>query len=98
MTTIPGHNQVLQNSGAAQEASQQAHSPKPSPEQAAGIQQTQEVLQRSVVQGSEESERLKNERREQRTRTNLEKKKKNAKRKHDDLDPDAPGRLLDTII
>ena len=96
MTTIPGHNQVLQHSGAAQEASQQAHSPKPSPEQAAGAQQAQEVLQRSTVQGSEEAEKLKKKREEKRERE--AKAKKNPKRERDDLDPDAPGSLLDTII
>ncbi|WP_022664698.1 hypothetical protein [Desulfospira joergensenii] len=97
MTTIPGHNQVLQNSGVAQEASQQAHSPKPSPEQAAGVQQTQEVIQNSTVQGSEEAEKLKKEKKEQRRKARQ--KKKNAAREEDlALDPDAPGRLLDTII
>ena len=45
MTTIPGHNQMLQQSGIAQELSQQAHSPKPSPDQAAVIQQAQEVME-----------------------------------------------------
>lgn len=97
MTTIPGHNQVLQHSGAAQEASQQAHSPKPSPEQAAGLQQSQEILRKTTVQGSEETETLKKKKREQGTRAGQ--KKRNPKREQDpDLDPDAPGRLLDTII
>ena len=97
MTTIPGHNQILQNSGAAQEASQQAHSPKPSPEQAAGVQQAQEVIQQSTVQGSEEAERLKKEKKEQRAKAGQKRKKPNREEEFA-LDPDAPGRLLDTII
>ncbi len=95
MTTIPGHNQVIQHSGAAQEASQQAQSPKPSPEQAAGVQQAQEVIQNSSVQGSEESERLKKEKKEFRQRPG---KRKKARKKEREPDPDATGRLLDTII
>ena len=59
MTTIPGHNQVMQQSGVAQEVSNQAHSPKPGPDQAAAIQQAQETIQKTTVQGSDESDRSK---------------------------------------
>ncbi len=97
MTTIPGHNQVLQHSGAAQEASQQAHSPKPSPEHAAGTAQAQEVIRNSTIQASDESERLKKEKKKE--RAEAAKKKASADPKEDQFpDPDAPGGLLDTII
>ncbi len=59
MTTVPGHNIVLQQSGAAQEFSQQAHSPKPSPEQAAAQQEANQLVKNSTVQEFDESEKLK---------------------------------------
>lgn len=97
MTTIPGHNQMIQQSGAAQEISQQAHSPKPSPEQAAGIQQNQEIVENSTVLESDESDRMK-EQKEQRKRREQEKEAKKRKRSKEELavDFDTSGRLLDT--
>lgn len=108
MTTVPGHNQILQQSTIVQELSNQAHSPKPSPDQAAAQQQVQETVKGSTVQTSEESERLKEEKakqkekREQRLRQKEDKKKKKIKKINQDeemaLDPEATGRLLDTIV
>jgi predicted secreted acid phosphatase len=97
MTTVPGINQVLQQSTIAQELSQQAQSPKPSPDQAAAIQQAQQAVQNSVIQGSEESERLKRQKEKKGERQAG--KLKNKKRGRDEdlaLDPDATGRILDT--
>lgn len=98
MTTIPGHNQILQQSGVAQELSQQVHSPKPSPDQAAVIQQAQEVLENSTIQESEESERLKRQKeRKKRRRARKAEKRKQREREVDmAMDPEAKGRLLDT--
>jgi hypothetical protein len=102
MTTVPGHNQILQQSGIAQELSHQAHTLKPSPDQAAAQQQTQEVIRNSTVQGSEEAERLKKqkEKKELRQGQKAGRKKKRGINQEEDLalDPDAPGRLLDTRV
>ncbi len=111
MTTISGHNQILQQSGIAQEISQQAHSPKPSPDQAALLQQAQEKMKNSTVLESEESERLKKQK-EKQTQRRLQKKRDQSDRKqhppkksaqHSDsvtqdpaLDPDRAGQILDT--
>ncbi|MCP4020502.1 MAG: hypothetical protein GY729_01550 [Desulfobacteraceae bacterium] len=100
MTTVPGHNIVLQQSGAAQEMAQQAQTPKPSPEQAAAQQEINELAKNSTVQEFEEAERLKEKQeKEQERRRRLLAKKKNEKKKKEETeqDPDAPGRLLDTM-
>lgn len=102
MTTVPGHNQMLPQSGIAQELSHQAHTLKPSPDQAAAQQQAQEVIRNSSVQGSEEAERLKKEKekKEVRQRQKIGRKEKNKINQEEDLalDPDASGRLLDTRV
>ncbi len=100
MTTVPGHNIVIQQSVAAQELIHQTGTPKPSPEQAAAQQQANELAQGTIVQGAEESEKLKTKKEKEALRRKklLEEAKK--KRKQDEMDqyPDAPGRLLDTTI
>ncbi|MEE4363409.1 MAG: hypothetical protein V2J08_05720 [Desulfotignum sp.] len=111
MTTIPGHNQIIQQSGIAQEISQQAHSLKPSPDQAAVQQQAQELRKNSSVLASDESERLKKKKEkqdkqkrgqqdDQRRQTGRTKAAQHASRLEQDLDldPDAPGRILDTTV
>jgi len=99
MTTIPGVNQILQQSSIAQELSNQGNSLKPSPDQAIVQQQAQEIVQGSTVQGSEASERLKKqkEKRAQKQTTGRGKKKINQD-KEMALDSDATGRLLDTTV
>jgi len=100
MTTVPGHNQIFQQSGIAQDLTQQAHSQKPSPDQAAALQQAQEVVQNSTIQGSEASERLKrqNERRKRRLARKAEKQEKKNREEELEMNPDAKGRLLDTTV
>ena len=105
MTTIPGHNQILQQSSIAQELSNQGNALKPSPDQAAVLQQAQEVVKGSTVQESEESERLKEEKAKQKKRALARrqetgrKKKKNINQDEElALDPDVTGRLLDTTV
>ncbi|MFN2357805.1 MAG: hypothetical protein ABR534_08710 [Desulfotignum sp.] len=111
MTTISGHNQIIQQSGIVQEISQQAHSPKPSPDQAALVQQAQQKMKNSTVLESEESERLKKEKEKQAQRR-LQKKqdhpdrkphsrKKSAHHSHSEtrdpaMDLDVSGQILDT--
>jgi hypothetical protein len=98
MTTVPGHNIVIQQSGAAQEATHQAHSPKPSPEQAAAQQQASELVKNTTVQEFDESERLKSKKEKEALRRKLKAEKaRRRKQKEDlDLDPDATGKILDT--
>lgn len=102
MTTVSGHNIVIQQSGAAQELTQQAHSPKPSPEQAAAQQEDDERVKGSTVQEFDESERLKakKDRDKKRRKQKLIKKKAKKKSEQEEMeqDPDATGRLLDTTI
>ncbi len=99
MTTIPGHNQILQQSSIAQELSNQGAAHKPSPDQAVVQQQAQEIVKGSTVQGSEESERIKKEKEKRaRKKTADRKKKKINQDKEMALDPDATGRLLDTTV
>jgi hypothetical protein len=101
MTTIPGHNQILQQSSIAQELSNQGAAHKPSPDQAAVQQLAQEIVKGSTVQVSEESERLKKqkEKREQERKQMADRKKKKINQdKEMALDPDATGRLLDTTV
>ena len=59
MTTVHGHNQIFQQSGIAQDLSQQIQSPKPDPDQAAILHQTQQVEENTTVQESEEALSLK---------------------------------------
>ena len=97
MTTIPGHNQILPQSGIAQEVSQHAQTSRPSPDQAAAQQQAQAVMRDSTVQQTEESERLKKQKEEKSSgRHHRENREKQNPKETVDPDPDAPGRLLDT--
>jgi len=100
MTTVPGHNIVIQQSGAAQELLHQTNTPKPSPEQAAAQQQANELAQGTMVQKSEESEKLKSKKEKEALRKKkiLEEAKKKRKLREMDQDPDASGRLLDTTV
>lgn len=99
MTTIPGHNQILQQSSIAQELSNQGAAHKPSPDQAVVQQQAQEIVKGSTVQGSEESERLKKEKEKRAQKQTADRKKKKINQdKEMALDPDATGRLLDTTV
>ena len=105
MANIPGLNQMLPQSSIAQELSNQGAAHKPSPDQAVVHQQTQEIVQGSTVQGSEESERLKEEKDKQKKKRALARKQEDSGKKKKinrdeemELDLDAPGRLLDTTV
>ncbi|MBA3008862.1 MAG: hypothetical protein KKF12_08720 [Proteobacteria bacterium] len=100
MTTIPGHSQMLQQSGIAQEVSNQGHTLKPSPDQAIAAQQALKIIQGSTVQGAEESERLKKQKDKKASKQAADKRKRKAINQEEELalEPDAPGRLLDTRV
>lgn len=101
MTTVPGHNIVIQQSGAAQEYSNQAHTPKPSPEQAAAQQQAGEVVKNTTVQEFDEAERLKARKEKEKERLKKmqqeqERERKKKRQQESQMDPDATGKILDT--
>lgn len=100
MTTVPGHNIVIQQSVAAQELAHQTHTAKPSPEQAAAQQQANELAKSTTVQEFDESEKLKAKKeKDALKRKQLLKEEKIKKKQQEmDQDPDAPGRLLDTMV
>ncbi len=100
MTIITGHNQIIQHAGKAQELAQQSQSPKPSPEAAVPVQQAREIQERSTVQSSEEASSLGKKREGKGSGKDDDQKKRKNVRTQDphEQDPDAPGRLLDTII
>jgi len=100
MSTISGHNLVIQQSGVAQEMTHQTTTPKPSPEQAAALQQAGEIVKNSTVQEFEESERLKLKKEKESLITKQRKEGHKKKKRREDLeqDLDATGKLVDTII
>ena len=100
MTTVPGHNIVIQQSVTVQEMTQQTHTPKPSPEQAAAQQQAEVVTKNTTVRKFDESERLKAKKEKDALRKKQleQEEKRRLKQKQMDQNHDAPGRLLDTMI
>ncbi|MFA5906077.1 MAG: hypothetical protein WC836_19250 [Desulfobacula sp.] len=100
MTTISGHNLVIQQSGVAQEITQQTAAPKPSPEQAAALQQAGEVVKNSTVQEFEESEKLELKKEKEPLKIKQKKDEKRKRKRQEELeqDPDATGKILDTMI
>ena len=101
MTTVPGHNIVIQQAGNLAEAAQLANSQKPDPAQIAALQEAGAIARRSTVQETEEAERLKlDPKREERRRRRMGVKDSREKKKSDDddNDPDGTGKLLDTIV
>lgn len=105
MTTIHGHSVVIQQSGAVSEVIHGTNSPKPNPEQTE-LLQNQTVAERgTTVQEFDEAERLKQKKEAARQRRERERERKKKKKepalerkKPEEQDPDAPGRILDTII
>ncbi|OGR11749.1 MAG: hypothetical protein A2277_15485 [Desulfobacterales bacterium RIFOXYA12_FULL_46_15] len=100
MTAISGHNVVIQQSGVAQELAHQTAAPKPSPEQAAALREAGEIVKNSTVQEFEESEKLKfKKEKDELTIEQKEEEKRKRKRQEElEQDPDATGKLLDTMI
>lgn len=101
MTTISGHNIVVQQSGVAHELTHQTAVPKPSPEQAAILQEATQTVKNSTVQEFEESEKLKFKKEKDNQilqQKEEEERKKRQKQEELELDPEATGKLLDTIV
>ena len=98
MTTVHGHNQILQQSGVVQELSHQIQSPKPDPEQAAVQHQNQQVVENTTIQESVETLSLRQKKEKEKRQSARNAKRTKKQNPQDDLppDPDGPGRLLDT--
>lgn len=106
MTTIPGHNIVIQQSGAVHEAIHHVKPNAPLPEQLADHQAVREALEKSSVQETEKPEKAKQkeekaikerEARRERERQKRNAEKKNKKKSKKDETADSPGSLLNTI-
>lgn len=100
MTTISGHNIIIQQAGAVNEAIQGTATPKPNPEQAEAQQALNSIEKGTTVQGFDEAERLKakNERSDSKKSRERQKAKKKKEKQHQEEDPESTGRLLDTMI
>ncbi len=100
MTTISGHNLVIQQSPVAQELTHQVAAPKPSPEEAAALQEAGEVIKNSTVQEFEESEKLELKKEKETLKIKQKEEEKRKRKRQEDLeqDPDATGKILDTMI
>lgn len=100
MTTVPGHNIVIQQSGAAQELSSHAHASKQSAEQAEIQQQNNELVKNSTVQKFDASEKMKSRKEKDAQKRQLLKKKTKKKQLSQELesDPNATGKILDTTV
>jgi len=106
MTTIPGQNIVIQQSGAVHEATHHVKPNQPLPEQLAGMQAAREEQQKSSVQGTEKGEKLKQEKekelREREKRNQARKKRaeeRNRRNKSKKGGADgSTGSLLNTVV
>ncbi len=103
MTTVPGHNIVIQQAGTVNEAKPSSNTAHPSPGQAVGEQAAAELARRTTVQESEESEALKSDReRYQASLRGRRKEKRRRRKKREEeqkelSDSDESGNLLDTV-
>ncbi|MBF0199878.1 MAG: hypothetical protein HQK66_00925 [Desulfamplus sp.] len=104
MTTIPGHNIVIQQSGRAHDATHHLKPVQPDQEHLQQQQTTRAAVEQTTVQSSENQGALKNDvnpdRRERERRAARRKKRKELNTKESKSrsnSPDLPGNLLDTV-
>ncbi len=97
MTTVPGFNHLLQQSGIGKEVHHSTGTANPEPGHAAAEQVANEQALKTKVQESEESEKLKSKKDKDKDQNRKKKKKKKEELK-DENNPDSTGRLLDTIV
>jgi hypothetical protein len=98
MTTIPGHNIVIQQAGVLHEATQHVKPNRPNPEQFAAQQAATVAVEKTKVQEPTSSEGLaadrEKEKRPQERSTKTKAKKKKMEREQK---PDDTGNLLNTV-
>ncbi|MFH1155839.1 MAG: hypothetical protein V1793_18675 [Pseudomonadota bacterium] len=107
MTTIPGHNIVIQQSSAVHEAMHHTRPNQPDPDQLAIQQAAKEAMEKNTVQESTDTDQVKADRerqaldQKQGQRHPRGNKNQETTQSEDedplDQDPDSPGRLLDTL-
>jgi hypothetical protein len=100
MTTVPGFNLLIQQSGIVREMNPSSSTLNPEPGQAAGELVANEEAKKTIIQETEEPEKLKSKRDKDQDKKNKsrDKKKKKQKKIDEENNPDSTGRLLDTIV
>ena len=98
MTTIPGHNIVIQQAGVVHEATQHVKPNRPNPEQFAAQQAATVAVEKTKVQEPTDSERMAADREKQkRLQERLTKTKAKKKKLEREQKPDDTGNLLNTV-
>lgn len=105
MTTIPGHNIVIQQSGRAHDATHHLRPNQPDPQHLQTEQTVKKEVEQTTVQSTEEQTPLqtdvnaRNQRRDANDREVKKKKRKKERRqqKRGKGGSDSPGSLLDTV-
>lgn len=102
MTTIPGHNIVIQQSGRAHDATHHLKPVQPDPEHLQGQQTVRESLEQTTIQSSENTGKLNAdanpENREKIQRRRADKKNKKKRKAKREQYPETPGNLLNTVV
>ena len=98
MTTIPGHNIVIQQSGSAHDALHHVKHGQPDPQNLAGQQVLRENAEQTTVRSSEGSEQLKSNKKKLGKNTKKAEDKKKQKKQKRAQYPDVAGNLFDTIV
>ncbi len=97
MTTIPGHNIVIQQAGVLHEATQHLKPNRPNPEQFAAQQAATVAVEKTKVQEPTNSERMAADREKEKQRQERLTKTKAKKKKEREQKPDDTGNLLNTV-
>ena len=105
MTTIPGHNIVIQQAGRAHDATHHNRPSQPDPQHLLTEQTVKETAEQTTVQTTEEQSSLQTDGNAQNRREALEKRRKKKKKKNRQLQKKqrkdgaaGPGALLDTVV
>ncbi|MCK5098607.1 MAG: hypothetical protein KAR45_10925 [Desulfobacteraceae bacterium] len=101
MTTVPGFNLLIQQSGMVRDMNPASSTLNPEPGQAAGELVANEEAKKTIIQELEEPEKLKSKQDKDQDKQNKSKDKRKKKKKeelNEENNPDSTGRLLDTIV
>ena len=97
MTTIPGHNVVVQQSGVVHEATQHVRPNRPDPEQLAAQQAARVIQEKTIVPDSTDSQRIGADREKQEQPKGRSTKNRLKKKIKGKQETDTSGNLLDTV-
>lgn len=97
MTTIPGHNIVIQQSGALHEATQHVRPNRPDPEQLAAQQAARVVQEKTTVPDSTDAQMVGADREKQKHNKSKPTKNRLKKKIKGKQETDMSGNLLDTV-